>query len=511
MKGGSNRKYERVTLPDGRSAVRTEGTCREENEAFVYLAGHFRSAGLNVPEVYEVSADGMSYVQEDLGDCVLYDAVSGGRAAGEYSEGEIALLCRAVRELPRFQLIGSEGLDYGCCYPAAEFDERLIAFDLNYFKYCFLKPSGLEFNEVRLQDDFDALSRDLLEAGLHGFMYRDFQARNVMLRGGDGASGSSLNGSFGSSSDALPEPWFIDFQGGRRGPLYYDLASFICQARSRFSPELKERLISEYLSAAREIVGMGSSSGVVGRVSSAGGSRLSAVLEDGPFRAKLRIFMLFRCLQTLGAYGFRGLVECKPHFIESIPFALAGIRELLEGAGASGDSSSRTPEKGFAAYPYLCEVLTALCSKPTAGTREKVPGEPLTVEVLSFSYKKGLPVDDSGNGGGYIFDCRAVHNPGRYPEFKNMTGRDSEVIKFLEDDGEVFTFLESVYALVDAHVDRFLERGFTHLQVAFGCTGGQHRSVYCAEALAAHLRSKYCFEDSADCPRLNIILRHTAH
>ena len=500
MTGGSNRKYERVALPDGSSAVHTAGTSREENEAFIYLSRHLRSKGLRVPRVLEVSDDGMSYVQEDLGDTVLYDAVSEGRRTGSYSAAEVALLKKAVRSLPALQILGAEGLDWDRCYPDREFNARMVDFDLSYFKYCFLKPSGAEFNEVRLQDDFDALRSDLLAVPSNVFMYRDFQARNVMLRDG--------------------EPWFIDFQGGRRGPAHYDLASFICQARSRFPRSLKEELVEAYLEAAGEVL-----SGAAGSAGKA--EDLASTFEPEAFRATLPLFMLFRCLQTLGAYGFRGLVEGKRHFVESIPYALDGIRELISGAGISGGPgqsvsgragsapfgwpASGGPGLGLAdRYPYLCEVLAGL----SAPARYKVyPEGQLTVEILSFSYRKGLPVDDSGNGGGYIFDCRAIHNPGLYERFKDMTGRDPEVIKFLEDDGEVLEFLKSVYALVDAHVERFLQRGFTHMQVAFGCTGGQHRSVYCAEALARHLSSRpeASPSDSGARPRLVIQLTHREH
>ena len=476
MTGGSNRKYERISLPNGGSAVRTTGTSREENEAFIYLSRHLRSKGLRVPQVLEVSADGMSYVQEDLGDTVLYDAVSEGRHTGSYSASEVALLKKAVRSLPTLQILGAEGLDWDHCYPDREFNARMVDFDLNYFKYCFLKPSGAEFNEVRLQDDFDALRSDLLAVPSNVFMYRDFQARNVMLRDG--------------------EPWFIDFQGGRRGPAHYDLASFICQARSRFPRPLREELVDTYLEAAQEVLAE-----VSGSADFWSTVELASTFEPEAFRATLPLFMLFRGLQTLGAYGFRGLVEGKKHFVESIPFALDGIRELISLHRPSGQSVSGHSDSGLSGlpasthsgpaladrYPYLCEVLSGL----SAPARYKAyPEGQLTVEILSFSYKKGLPADDSGNGGGYVFDCRAIHNPGRYERFKNMTGRDPEVIKFLEDDGEVLKFLENVYALVDAHVDRFLQRGFTHMQIAFGCTGGQHRSVYCAEALARHLSSR---------------------
>lgn len=115
----------------------------------------------------------------------------------------------------------------------------------------------------------------------------------------------------------------------------------------------------------------------------------------------------------------------------------------------------------------------------------------LTVTIYSFSFKKGIPEDNSGNGGGYVFDCRSTHNPGKYDEYKQLTGLDQPVIDFLEKDGEILEFLSSVYTLVDHHVARFLERGFEHLQVSFGCTGGQHRSVYSAQHTAEHIKEKF--------------------
>ena len=424
----SNRRYYRLT-GGGRSLIGVVGTSPEENRAFVYIAGHFREKGINVPQVLAVSEDGLAYLQEDLGGSVLFDVVAKGRESGEYSADEKALLKKTIAELPRIQYLGGEGMDWSVCYPQEAFDARGVDFDLNYFKYCYLKPTGLEFNENLLQDDFEKLKADLLQEEGNTFLYRDFQARNVMIRDG--------------------EPWFFDFQGGRRGPIYYDVASFIWQARSRFPGEVKEELIGTYLEALRAFRPM----------------------DEADFRRKLRLFVLFRTLQVLAAYGFRGSVERKAQFLASIPFALENLRALLP-----------VPE-----YPYLNGILAEL-------SREKEPpvqADGLTVTVYSFSYKKGIPADESGNGGGYVFDCRSIHNPGRYAEYKGFCGTDAPVIKFLEDDGEVLRFLEHVYALVDAHVERYLKRGFHNLQVCFGCTGGQHRSVYCAQHVAEHLAAKY--------------------
>ena len=431
----SHRRYFRLTGPDGRTLIGVEGTDADENRAFLTIDRHFASKGINVPKV--VAEDGLCYLQEDLGSTVLYDALASGRTSGKYSEDEVALLRKTIAALPKIQVEGARGLDWSVCYPQPSFDARMVDFDLNYFKYDFLKLSGLEFNEVKLQDDFDRLRADLLSEYSDTFLYRDFNARNVMLVDG--------------------EPWFIDFQGGRRGPVYYDVASFLWQARARYPESLREDLLQTYLEALRAY----------------------GPVDEAHFRSRLRLFILFRMLQVLGCYGYRGLWEGKKPFIDSIPPALEIVKSLLP----------------FADYPYLSEVLASLSAPhPSEGVLFPEPSDSssaLTVTIYSFSFKKGIPEDTSGNGGGYVFDCRSVHNPGKYERFKQLTGLDKPVIDFLEEDGEILRFLDNVYSLVDAHVERFLQRGFTHLQVSFGCTGGQHRSAYSAQHLAEHLVAKY--------------------
>ena len=442
---GSNRRYFR--LKGGNiSLIGAIGTNLQENHSFIYLARHFREKGLRVPAVLAVSEDGQAYIQEDLGDQVLFGMVAQGRESGLYSSVETDLLRRTIEQLPRLQFVGAQGLDWKNCYPQEAFDARMIDFDLNYFKYCFLKATGLEFNEIELQEDFEKLKADLLKEDDNTFLYRDFQARNVMIKDGD--------------------PWFIDFQGGRRGPIYYDVASFIWQARSRFPEDLKQDLIRTYLRALQQF----------------------KQVNEEEFRSRLRLFVLFRTLQVLGAYGFRGYFEKKPHFLASVPYALSNLRKLLE-----------TP---FEDYPYLNSILSRLASMPELN---EIPQDHrLSVHIYSFAYKKGIPADTTGNGGGYVFDCRSVNNPGKYEYYRQFNGTDPEVIKFLEDDGEVFTFLDSVYKLVDAHAKRFIERKFTNLQVCFGCTGGQHRSVYCAEHMARHLKDKFDIKVTVTHRELNI-------
>ena len=428
---GSNRRYFR--LAGERTLIGVVGTCKEENEAFLYMDKHFRAKGLPVPEVYACSDDRMSYVQEDLGDTLLFNAIEKGRKTSVFSDEEKRLLAKTIRLLPDIQFAGADGMDFSYCYPASEFDSRSIMWDLNYFKYCFLKATGLEFLEDKLEDDFQKMADVLLRSSSATFMYRDFQSRNVMIKDG--------------------QPWFIDFQGGRKGPFYYDVASFLWQAKANLPDSLRKELVKEYIAALRKY----------------------QPVDEAYFYAQLRHFVLFRTLQVLGAYGFRGYFEKKPHFIQSVPFAIENLRNLLK--------------EPYPEYPYLSKVLKDLVNMKQFS--DDLQKRMLTVRVMSFAYKKGIPNDATGNGGGFVFDCRAVNNPGKYERYKPFTGLDEPVVKFLEEDGEIIEFLKHVYALVDASVKRYVERGFTNLMVCFGCTGGQHRSVYCAQHLAEHINEQF--------------------
>lgn len=430
---GSNRRYFRLT-GNKHVLIGVIGTSVEENKAFWILDNHFREKGLPVPKVLAHSDDFHCYLQEDLGDTLLFGAVAKGRSCGSFDEDEKALLHKVVAELPRFQIEGAQGLDFSHCYPQPAFDKRMILWDLNYFKYCFLKATGLDFNENRLEDDFEKMSLCLLRDQSSTFLYRDFQSRNVMVVDG--------------------EPYFIDFQGGRRGPVYYDVASFLWQAKAQYSDELREELLQTYLEA-------------LGKLTS---------VDADDFRTQLRHFVIFRTLQVLGAYGFRGYFEKKPHFMQSVPYAIDNLRRIL----SAGE---------IAEYPYLSEVLNQLTGMKQfadlSGARK------LEVTIYSFAYKKGIPDDMSGNGGGYVFDCRSINNPGKYEHYKHFTGLDKEVIDFLEEDGGITKFLEHIYPLADAHIQRYIERKFSHLMFSFGCTGGQHRSVYCAQHLAEYVAKKF--------------------
>lgn len=474
---GSNRQYFRLADTSGRSVVGVMGTSREENHAFLAIAKHFREKGIKVPEILAVSADEMRYLQEDLGTEALFDALRKGRElGGYYSQEEEELLEKVVSCLPEIQVHGGDGMDWTVCYPQPFFDTMNVMFDLNYFKYCFLKATGLDFHEVRLEEDFRQLATELTreDAGnIVGFMYRDFQARNIMLKDGT--------------------PFFIDFQGGRKGPIYYDLASFLWQASAKYPEHLRTKLTDVYYNSLK---------------------KLADVPDRETFEKRLLLFVFFRTLQVLGAYGFRGYFERKEHFLNSIPAAIENLQTLLPRFKGS--------------FPYLTDVLQEVVrtfqEKAKKSSFEKSPntsqgetsqpqkvtlsnptvskydhqGE-LVVKVWSFSYKKGIPEDESGNGGGYVFDCRGTHNPGRYEEYKPLTGLDAPVIRFLEEDGEILSFLENIYPLAERHVRRYMERGFTSLSFAFGCTGGRHRSVYSAQHLAEHLHQMF---------GVKVILRH---
>lgn len=428
---GSNRRYFR--LSGKMNLVGVSGTSQEENRAFLYMADHFRKKDIPVPKVYAASGDSLFYLQEDLGDTLLFDTIEKGRKTCVFSDEERSLLRQTISLLPMIQFRGAEGFDFNQCYPQPEFNERSILWDLNYFKYCFLKSTGLDFQENILEDDFKKMCDILLQGQTNTFLYRDFQSRNVMVKDG--------------------KPWFIDFQGGRKGPVYYDIASFLWQAKANFPERLRNEMLDVYMEAL---------------------SRYTTVDKE-EFCKQLRHFVLFRTLQVLGAYGFRGYFEKKPHFIQSIPFAIKNLKELLH--------------EGYPEYPYLCDILHQLVGLKQFS--EEIKKRTLEVKVMSFAFKKGIPNDTSGNGGGFVFDCRAINNPGKYERYNHFTGLDEPVIAFLEEEGEITTFLESVYKIVDASVQRYLDRGFSKLMVCFGCTGGQHRSVYSAQHMAEHLNGKF--------------------
>lgn len=432
---GSGRRYVRLSAPssDGMgevSAVATYGNNAGENRSFVSLSRAFRSGGVNVPEVYDVSDDGLCYLQSDLGNVSLLDVIKSGD-----KEKLDVMMQRTISQLVRLQLTSAR--EWERSVTERPFGRRLVMWDLNYFKYEFLKPSGVVFSEDALEDEFESLCDRLMSypKSTEGFMMRDCQSRNVMVHDGD--------------------VWLIDFQGGRRGPAIYDIVSLLWQAKAGFDHDYRLSMLLHYAEIYSEHSGV----------------------EADILLGGYEHWVLFRLLQVMGAYGLRGLVEKKSHFIESIPSGLRNLSEWL--AGDTGND-----------YPELRRVVGELVRDPRFGGVKGSDG--LTVSVFSFSYKHGsYPEDLSGNGGGFMFDCRSMHNPGRYPEYRSLTGLDESVISFLESKGEVQRFLEHASALVCPAVERYHKRGFTNLQVGFGCTGGQHRSVYCAQHLAELLAERY--------------------
>ena len=426
---GSNRVYYRVFGVE--PVMAAVGTSVEENRAFIALSKAFCAAGVSAPRVIAVSDDELCYLQEYLGDLTLYGSLAKARTNEVFEPDDIGLLCRVVTELPKIQFGVARHFDFSLCYPVSDFNERTVMWDLNYFKYCFLKGVNIEFNENRLEDEFVKLTALLLSDNDNVFLYRDFQSRNVMVK------------------DDVP--YFIDFQGGRRGPVYYDIASFVGQARAKYSPVAVEAMLDAYLNALS----------------------LYKTIDRGYFMRMLQLFRIFRLLQNLGAYGFRGLFERKKAFVESIPAALEQLLLLLTEVGE---------------FEYIRSLVQEIAVLPMFVRNES---KELTVDVISFSYKRGIPDDTSGNGGGFVFDCRAIHNPGRYEPYKKLTGMDAPVIEFLEKESNIAEFLENAYALVDNMVDTYKKRGFTHIQVCCGCTGGQHRSVYSAEHIARHVADKF--------------------
>jgi len=432
---GSYRKYFRLTGREGK-LIAVFNKDDKENQAFLAFTEHFLRKKLSVPKIYAQDLAKNCYLIEDLGDTTLYEYLKEVRTGIEFPEEITEIYRKVLDELLRFQLIGSDGFDYSNCYPRAAFDEQSMMWDLNYFKYYFLKLAKISFDEQALEDDFKRFTQFLLQEKHDYFLYRDFQSRNVMIKN--------------------DMPYFIDYQGGRKGALQYDLASLLYDAKAEIPQEIRNELRNYYI------------------------DKLSKYqqVEKQDFIAYYNAYVLIRIMQAMGAYGFRGFYEKKTHFLQSIPHAIKNLEYILE----TVEMPAHVPE--------LWHVLNSLCiSKELRkfGTQDKK----LTVNIYSFSYKKGIPMDESGNGGGFVFDCRAVHNPGKYEQYINLTGRDAPVKEFLAKEQEMTNFLQSVFLLVNASVEKYLERGFSNLMVSFGCTGGRHRSVYSAENLALHLKSKY--------------------
>jgi aminoglycoside/choline kinase family phosphotransferase len=445
----STRRYSRLAGNDGVTAVGAMGPDREENRAFLTFAKAFRSIGLPVPEVYCEDQDAGVWLLEDLGDTTLFKSLTHARTGlpeDQFPEEVEALYRKALWALPRFQVQGHLVADYELAYPRRAFDQQSMRWDLNYFKYHFLKLSHLPFNEQRLEDDFDRLIGLLLEAPSDFFLYRDFQSRNIMIRDS--------------------EPWFIDFQGGRMGALQYDVASLLYDGKANIPQPVRDRLLEVYLEALAE--------------------HRSFPREE--FLVQYRGFVLIRIMQALGAYGYRGFFERKKHFLDSVPFAARNLRNLLE-AGMP------------APLPELERVFGSIVDSWAHANGKVEAPEKLTLLVQSFSYKKGgYPTDQTGHGGGHAFDCRGLPNPHRVPELRDLTGKDRDIVDFMEGNEEVQTFWGHVRGIVDGHIKNYLSRGFESLTVSFGCTGGKHRSVFFTMKTAEHIRTRF--------PEVELIVRH---
>lgn len=440
---GSGRHLSRLIAGEN-SAIGAVYDDVRENQAFLGFSRHFRRCGLSVPDIYAEAPDGRAYLEEDLGDQTLFSLLSEKRAGENLEASVIDIYHRVVEELPRFQILGGRRLNYRLCYPRAHFDKQSMLWDLNHFKYYFLRLARIPFHEQELEDDFEKFSRYLLAARRTYFLYRDFQSRNVMVRDG--------------------EPWFIDYQGGRKGALPYDIASLLYDAKADLPFPLRAELLQHYLKAAASLV----------------------PLDPAEFLKFYPGYVLIRIMQAMGTYGLRGFHEKKTLFLQSIPYAIRNLEYLL----------------GTATLPVELPALMSVFRHLAASSRLRQYGQAdlkLAVRITSFSYKNGIPADERGHGGGYVFDCRALPNPGRFEQYAPFTGQDEPVIAFLEKEAAVHQFLECVFGLIDAAVDNYQTRNFTNLDVAFGCTGGRHRSVYCAEQLAGYLRRKYSIE---------VILRH---
>jgi aminoglycoside/choline kinase family phosphotransferase len=434
---GSTRRYYRIITPE-KTLIGTYNANIEENEAFFYLTSHFGQMGLPVPKLLAINAGRDCYLQSDHGDLTLFHRVQQTLSVGHYDDATIALFKQVLEQLVRFQTEGHHGLDYNKVYPVPCFDTAAIMDDLDYFKYYFVKPHAeIVFNEQRFKTECNRLAAFIGQAPNGFFMYRDFQSRNIMID--------------------HDKPYFIDYQGGRKGPLQYDVVSLLYQVKAQMPQSLRDELVEHYKKTLSQ--------------------RLD--LRELDFDRYYPYFVYLRLLQVLGAYGFRGLIQKKSHFIESIPYALKELKAWNE----------THPLDGYPELQHVIHQVVTQLNQYFSPLNSHL--SPLTVTVNSFSFKKGYPNDFSGNGGGFVFDCRALPNPGREPQFKTKTGRDWEVAEYLNEKPQTHQFLEHVKGIVGQSIDNYLERHFSNLMVSFGCTGGQHRSVFFAQSIADWIRASY--------------------
>ncbi len=431
---GSNREYYRIES-ENKGAIAVFNPDSKENRAFIEFTKTFYSKGLPVPKVLKEDREQDIYLVEDLGNTTLYAYLTQVRSQFGFNEDLKNIYKKVLDKLVIFQDRAGKAINYDYCYPRASFDKQSMMWDLHSFKYYFLKLAGIGFDEQKLEDDFNIFAEFLLESNREFFLYRDFQSRNIMLMDG--------------------EPYFIDYQGGRKGALQYDLASLLYDAKADIPEEVREELLTYYLVQ----------------------SGKSIKFDEEKFKGYYYGYVLIRIMQALGAYGFRGFYERKEHFLQSIPYAIKNLKYLL---------TKELPVD----IPHLKQAWLQLTKskKLEQIARSK---KDLTLRINSFSYKRGIPVDETGNGGGFVFDCRALNNPGRHKEYRELTGKDRKVIDFLDKQEDMKLFLKQTKKLVENALENYIERGFVSLMVSYGCTGGRHRSVYAAEYLAAELRKKY--------------------
>ncbi|MCK4661572.1 MAG: phosphotransferase [Bacteroidales bacterium] len=435
QQSGSNRQYYRI-WSENKTIIGVYNPIAKENIAFINFSNHFKDIELNVPIIYENNLKQNIYLIQDLGDTTLFSVVSG-RKTQKLNNSLLRIYKNVIEELVKFQVIANKNLDYSYCTPRSSFDKQSIMWDLNYFKYYFIKFFNIAFDEQNLENDFNKFANHLLKTNTDYFLYRDFQSRNIMLMDN--------------------KPYFIDYQGGRKGALQYDLASLLFQAKINLSHYDRNTLLNHYIITLKKYIDF----------------------DKDEFIKYYFSYVLLRIVQVLGAYGYRGLYQKKSHFIQSIPFAINNLKWLLNNSKIQIE------------IPELYLILKKIIDLKISKIYPLNVNNNLTVTITSFSYKNGIPEDYSGNGGGFVFDCRSINNPGRHEKYKNLTGKDDEVINFFNSESNINEYLNSVYSLIDKSVENYISRKFTNLTISFGCTGGQHRSVYCADKLTEYLNKKF--------------------
>lgn len=433
---GSSRRYFRISGKE-KTVIGAFNSDLKENKAFIYLSRHFKKFKLNVPSIETADLKNCIYLVEDLGNTTLFEILSTRRNGNTIPDEVIELYKKAIGQLAAFQ-VSTKGLDFSNCYPRHSFDVQSIMWDLNYFKYYFLKLAGIEFDEQLLENDFASFTKFLMAADSKYFLYRDMNSRNIMVNN--------------------EEVFFIDYQGGRKGALQYDIASLLYDAKANLPQSLRDELLDHYLLSLSKV----------------------KKINKKEFLKYYYGFVLVRIFQALGAYGYRGYFERKDHFLKSIPYAVKNLEWLV-----------RTGKLKIK-IPYILDIVKKIIQSPEIKKYEwgDSPQGRLTVSIYSFSYKDKIPVDLSGNGGGFVFDCRGIVNPGRFEEYKPFTGIDANVKGFLDREPGAQEFIENTFELAESSIESYLSRGFGNLMISYGCTGGQHRSVYSAERLAEHLSKR---------------------